>query len=69
MTRNIYVFGSYSNHWMPKEGKEMLTLLADSLMIATRQTPYGNEYDQNRRDEVHAQNARRVWSWITRVQR
>lgn len=47
----------------------MLTLLADSLMIATRQTPYGNEYDQNRRDEVHAQNARRVWSWITRVQR
>lgn len=47
----------------------MLTLLADSLLIATRQSLYGNEHDQRRTEEARTQNARRVWSWITRVQR
>lgn len=47
----------------------MLTLLADSLLIATRQTPYGNQHDQRRTEEARAQNVRRVWSWLARVQR
>jgi hypothetical protein len=47
-----------------RRDEEMLTILADALMIATRQWPAANGRDDLHRGEIRRDNDRKFWSMI-----